>query len=123
MDITIRQQHVNHSKQDTNVHLPQTSYLLDIGHVKIYGLEKEGPQNHLLLIDEVNINFMDPYKKQSIKQRVKRDQKKYDSIPFKNKDIDTLSGKNRVINKAKRKVGQPGAAGTTFVTKKPVTKA
>jgi len=97
--------------------------VLGIGRVKIYGLEKEGPQNHLLLIDEVNINIMDPYKRQSIKQRVKRDQKKYDSIPFRNRDIDTLSGKKPKINKAKRKVGQPGAHGTTFVTKEPVTKA
>ncbi len=66
---------------------------------------------------------MDPYRKPSLKKRVKRDKKKYDSIPFKNKDIDTLSKKKPVINKAKRKIGKPGAAGTTFKTKKPVTKA
>lgn len=74
---------------------------------------------------------MDPYKKQSIKDRVKRNAKKdYDTIPVKNSQIDSISKRMKKNfqkepdpKSPKRQIGKPGAAGTTFKTKKPVTKA
>lgn len=46
---------------------------------------------------------MDPYKKQSIKQRVKKNQKKHDSIPFKNKDVNEITRRIDSLRAEKKK--------------------
>ena len=89
MDITIPLQQENLLKHVTNVRQPLISFRLDIGHVKIYGLEKEGPLNHLLQIEEVNINIMDPLKG-GIKKRVKIDQK-HPEVPFRDRDVNAIN--------------------------------
>jgi len=50
-------------KLGTNAALLLISLLLGIGRVKIYGLEKEGPQNLLLNQNKENINDMTDKKK------------------------------------------------------------
>ncbi len=41
---------------------------------------------------------MDPYKRRQIKSRVKRKQSKYDTIPFRNKDIDRIDSLRKIKN-------------------------
>lgn len=112
MDIIILMLQGSRLKQDINVQALQISLRQDIGLVKIYGLEKEGPLNHLLNQNEENIKDMP-------------DNIDYNTFVFRNTTVEKFlkNMKAKQLPGKKRKVGTPGDAGTTFVTKKPKTTA
>ena len=86
MAITIRLRHGLHSKQDTNAPLQITSYLRGIGLAKICGQVRGDRHNLHRNRKKENIKIMD-----------------YNSIPFRNRDIDVITkrkeGPNRIVSK------------------------
>jgi hypothetical protein len=86
MAITIRLRHGLHLRRDTNAPLPTISCLRGIGLAKIYGQDREVLHNLRQNLKKENIKIMD-----------------YNSIPFRNRDIDVITkrkeGPNRIVSK------------------------
>jgi len=86
MDTTTAQQHGLHLRQGTNAPLQITSYLRGIGLAKIGRQDREDRHNLHRNRKKENIKIMD-----------------YNSIPFRNRDIDVITkrkeGPNRIVSK------------------------
>jgi hypothetical protein len=90
----------------------KTSYQLVTGLVKTYGLEKEGPLNHLLNQNKENTKDMP-------------DNIDYNTFAFRDTTVEKFLNNMKAKNKPgkKRENSFEGPFGTGFVTKKPKTTA
>jgi hypothetical protein len=92
--------------------VPQINSRLAIGLVKTYGLEKEGPLNHLLNQNKENIKDMP-------------DNIDHSTFVFRNTTVDKFLKNMEAKNKPgkKREKSFEGPFGTGFKTKEPKTTA